>query len=103
MKTIKGLDEKLDVFSLEDKGEKDKLSFRDIYRTILSLSLSNSGAQAMEMVDVAMVLKAAKEDATLEDSQFNLLKEKIEANPMKQPAFFLAQLLRKLKVAEETK
>lgn len=100
MKTIKGIDEKLDIFSLEDKVEKDKMSFRDIYRTILSLSLSNSGAQAMEMVDVALLLKAAKEDVQLEDAQFNLLKEKVDANPMKQPAFFQAQLFRKLKAAE---
>lgn len=100
MKTIKGLDDKLDIFSLEDKGEKDRMSFRDMYRTILSLSLGNSGTQAMEMVDVAMILKSAKTDASLEDAQFNLLKEKVEANPMKQPAFFLAQLLRKLKAAE---
>lgn len=100
MKTIKNIDEKLDTFSVEDNGEKDKMSFRDIFRTILSLSLSNSGDQALEMIELAGYLKKAKKDTDLEDSQFKLLKEKVEANPMRQPAFFLAQLINKLKAAE---
>lgn len=102
MKVIKGVSEKLDVFTLSEDGEtKDKASFKDTFRTIVSLSLGKSSEQALEMFELGLKLKNCKEDdLSLEDAEFKLLKEKVEANMTQQAAFFHAQLLKKLKEAE---
>jgi hypothetical protein len=102
MKVIKGVNEKLDLFSLTEDGEqKDKASFKDMYRTVVSLSLGNSGDQALEMFELGLKLKNVKtEDIEIEDAEFKLLKDKVQENKLQQPAYFLGQLLKKLKDAE---
>lgn len=102
MKVIKGVNEKLDLFSISEEGEqKDKASFKDMYRTVISLSLGNSGDQALEMFELGLKLKNTKtDDVELEDAEFKLLKEKVQENKLQQPAHFLGQLLKKLKAAE---
>lgn len=101
MKTIKGITEKLAVFSLRETQEVDSNSFQDVFRTIISLSIGKSAEQALEMFEIGLKLKNNKEsNLELEDAEFKLLKEKVEANPNQQPAFFHAQLLLKLKEAE---
>lgn len=102
MKVIKGVNEKLDVFTLTDEGEqKDKATFKDMYRTIISLSLGNSGDQALEMFELGLKIKNTKEnDVELEDAEFKLLKDKVAENKLQQPAYFIGQLLSKLKQAE---
>lgn len=102
MKVIKGVNEKLELFTLTDEGEqKDKASFKDMYRTVVSLSLGNSGDQALEMFELGMKIKHAKsDDIELEDAEFKLLQDKVKENSLKQPAHFLGQLLSKLKQAE---
>ena len=101
MKVIKGIDEKLELFSLTDEGEKkDKSSFKDMYRTIVSLSLGKSSEQALEMLELGMKIKGVEKDLELEDAEFKLLKSKVEDNMTQLPAYFHAQLLLKLKEAE---
>ena len=102
MKIIKGVNEKLDLFSISDEGEqKDKASFKDMYRTVISLSLGDSGEQALEMFELGLKLKNTKaDDIEVEDAEFKLLKDKVQANKLQQPAHFLGQLLKKLKEAE---
>lgn len=101
MKTIKGITDKLELFSISGDSEKDTSSYQDVYRTILSLSLGKSSDQAIEMIDVALKLKKNKsKDLDLEDSEFKLLKEHVDTNATRQPAFFQAQLIRKLRDAE---
>lgn len=101
MKVIRGIADKLDLFSLKDEGEKDKASFQDVYRTIISLSLGKSGEQALEMFELGLRLKRHKDaDIELEDAEFKLLKEHVTENKTQQAAFFHGQLLKKLKEAE---
>jgi len=102
MKIIKGVNEKLELFSLNEEGEqKDKASFKDMYRTVISLSMGNSGDQALEMFELGLKIKGNKSDELeLEDAEFKLLKDKVQENKLQQPAHFLGQLLLKLKVAE---
>jgi hypothetical protein len=101
MKVIKGIAGKLELFSLKDEVELDKSSFKDVFRTIISLSLGKSADQSLEMLELGMKIKHNKEaDLELEDAEFKLLKEKVEANLTQQPAFFHAQLLKKLKESE---
>lgn len=102
MKTIKGITEKLEVFSLKDESEYDKTSFQDVFRTIISLSLGKSGEQALEMFELGLKLKKNKEtDLELEDAEFKLLKDYVHENKTQQPVFFHGQLLKKLKEAED--
>jgi hypothetical protein len=72
-----------------------------MYRTVVSMSLGNSGDQALEMFELGLKIKQSKtDDIELEDAEFKLLHEKVKENTLKQPAHFLGQLLSKLKQAE---
>lgn len=104
MKEIKGINEKLDLFTLNDEGQqKDKSSFKDMYRTIVSLSLGKSGEQSLEMFELGLKIKKHEGDVLkLEDAEFKLLKSKVEDNVTQVPAFFHAQLLIKLRDANDT-
>lgn len=104
MKEIKGINDKLDLFTLTDEGEKkDKSSFKDMYRTIVSLSLGKSGEQALEMFELGLKIKNLVGDVLpLEDAEYRLLKSKVEDNVTQLAAYFQAQLLHKLKQADDT-
>lgn len=104
MKQIKDINEKLDLFTLTDEGEKkDKSSYKDMYRTIVSLSLGKSGEQALEMFELGLKIKNVVGDVLgLEDAEYKLLKSKVDDNMTQVPAYFHAQLLLKLKQADDT-
>lgn len=100
MKVIKGINEKLKIFSLETE-EDDKSSFSDMFRTTVALSVGRSPDQTLELLELGLKIKGNHSDnLSLEESDFKLLKEKVEANILQQASFFHGQLLKKLKEAE---
>jgi hypothetical protein len=98
MKTIKGIDDKLEKFNPTDS---DLQAFKDYFRAAVSLSISKAGDEAIEIFELGLKIKRATGDLQLEDAEFKRLKEKVDSNPIGWPNWVHAQLVSKLKDSEK--
>ena len=106
MITIKGIDAQTEHYEDVRPEEKEKLAFptfRQLFISCLGGLPADNGEQAIDMYELGRKIKKAKEDyIELEDAEFKLLMEKVKKFP-KWGAFYQAQVLLKLKEAEEAK
>lgn len=98
MKTIKGIDDKLEKFNPNDS---ELQSFKDYFRAAISLSITKAGDEAIDVFELGLKVKRAEGDLQLEDAEFKRLKEKVDINPIGWPNWVHAQLVLKLKDSEK--
>jgi hypothetical protein len=104
MKKIVGLEEKLQKLSDADKG--DMLTYKEMFRNGVALSVTKAGPEAIELFSVALKLKSSGNEIDLEDAEFKLLHQKISENPgflnnAPWPAWVHGQLLVRLEQSEK--
>jgi len=102
MKTLTGLNEKLQALNDEEKQENIP-TFKRVYRILLGNSLATSGEDAIEMMQLGLKLRQDETSIKVEDAEFKLLKSVAERNEPRYVAHILAQILIRLKADEERK
>ena len=106
MKKIKGIEERVDDINqdrLTDDQKKSLPSFKEMFVAVCGLTTTQDPAQAISYFDIGKKIKDAKADVVLENSEMDLLKSAVEKNPTKLPVIYFAQMIKKIRSAEELK
>jgi hypothetical protein len=98
MKTLSGLDDK-PVPINDDDDTTNIVSYRKMFQHAVALAVPKSGVHAVDLFQLGLKLKLDGAVA-LENAEFKLLEEVVEANPLQQRAHFLGQAMLKLKEAQ---
>lgn len=105
MKTLKDLDTHLVHF--EEDLPIDTVAqlptYRKMYKAALGMVSSKNGEEAIDLYQVGLKLKLNEPQIDLEDAEFKLLKEACAKNPVQWMAHYHAQVVLKLKEAEQLK
>ena len=98
MKKIVGLEEKVKSFD-----EKDSVlqPFKEFFQAAVKFSVKKSGEEAVDLFEINLKLKAAKDEVELEDAQFKILKTCCNENPVGWPSVIHGQLYKKLQESEK--
>lgn len=102
MKHLKGLDEKPTSFDDVPPEVMEKMpTFRKLFKAAIGMATRGSGEQAIDLYQVGLKLKLAEPDLSLEDAEFNLLREACNQNAPNWISHYHAQVMMKLKEAEK--
>jgi hypothetical protein len=103
MKTIKAIDDKPTSFE-DDMPQEflDKMpTFRKLFRAAIGLTAKNDGNKALDLYQLGLKFRLEESDISIEDAEFNLLKEACNQNPAQWISHYHAQIMLKLKEAEK--
>ncbi len=102
MKTVKDVDAK--PLPFEDDIPAEAMAriptFRKMYVAAVGMMINANGDKAIDLYQLGLKLKTTDADIVLEDSQFSMLKDSCNSNPMQWIAHYHAQAMIKLKEAE---
>lgn len=101
MKTLKDIDSK-PVPINEDDDMTRIATYRKMFQHVVALAAPKGGVHAVDLFQLGLKLKVDG-DVKLENAEFKLLKDAVEANPMEWRAHFLGQAVLKLDEADESK
>lgn len=103
MKIIKNIDEKPTSFdeNISPEALKQMPTFRKLFKAAIGMSTRSNGEQAIDLYQLGLKFKTEENDISVEDSEFNLLKEACNQNPANWISHYHAQVMLKLKDAEK--
>lgn len=103
MKTLKDIDSKPIPFEEDIPAEAlERIpTFRKLFKSSVGMLIKSNGDQAIDLYQLGLKLKLSEQDISLEDAEFNMLKDACNQNPMNWIAHFLAQVMLKLKESEK--
>jgi hypothetical protein len=95
MKTIKGLEKRIQHFNEEDKVSPNELpTVRRMILNLLGAGKAKDGDEALAMWDLGLRIRRAEDsDITIEDADFKLINEKVKENILGWSAHYHAQML----------
>ncbi len=104
MKTIKSVDDKPSTF--EENVPQNVLdtmpSFRKLFKAAIGLTVKSNGDQAIDLYQLGLKFKQDTPDISVEDAEFNLLKDACNSNPAGWHSHYHAQVMLKLKEASDS-
>jgi len=101
MKTLKGIKAKPEPLDPEQKLDGIP-TYQTMMKYSVSMNLGKSAENSIECYQVGLKLKLDQDEIQLEDAEFKVLKEAVEANPMRYMAHFHGQLMLKIREWEKT-
>lgn len=102
MKTLKNVDREVEYLDGFNLPSGTKLStMRMLLKILLNRTVSKSPDEAIDINQLLLKLRLVESDIQLENAEFKVMKEKVEANEMKMPQGEYGQLVTYVRECEK--